>query len=196
MSFGIEMDVSVESERLFIRRFVPGDWQDLYEYLSQDSICRYQPYDAFTKECAKREAASRSSDHYWAVCMKENNKLIGDVYLHTRKYGVWELGYAINEKYQKNGFAMEAVEALVDDAFRNKGAHRIEAMCDPQNVASWKLLERIGFRREGHLLQDTCFKDDEGGRPIWTDTFVYGILESEWRKETKTGISKTVIRIR
>ena len=195
MSFKIEMDVSMETERLLLRRFVPDDWQELFEYLSQESICKYQPYDAITEEAAMNEATYRSRDHYWAVCLKGNEKLIGDVYFRTWKYGVWEIGYVINEKYQKNGFATEAVEALIDDAFKYKGAHRIEARCDPRNTASWKILERLGFRREGHLLQDTCFKCDEKNLPIWTDTFIYGILATEWRKEIGVDFTKTTVNI-
>ena len=195
MSFSIEMDVRMETERLVLRRFVPDDWKELYEYLSQASIRQYRPYAVYDEEAAKTEATYRSRDHYWAVCLKGNEKLIGDIYFRSWNYGVWEIGYVINEKYQKNGFAMEAVEALVDDAFKNKGAHRVEARCDPQNTASWSLLERLGFRREGHLLQDTCHIDDVDNRPIWTDTFIYGILTTEWRKETMADFIKTSIKV-
>ena len=195
MSFEIEMDVSMETERLLLRRFVPDDWQELFEYLSQESICKYLPYDAITVEAAMNEATYRSRDHYWAVCLKANEKLIGDIYFRTWKYGVWEIGYVINEKYQNNGYATEAVEALIDDAFKNKSAHRIEARCDPRNTDSWKILERLGFRREGHLLQDTSFSCDEKNRPIWADTFIYGILETEWRKDIKADFTKTTIKM-
>ena len=170
----------METARLFIRRFVPDDWQDLYEYLSQESVCKYQPYDIFTEEDAKNEADNRTRDYYWAVCLKDNNKLIGDIYLHTFKYGVWELDFAFNENFQKRGYATEAAAALIDDVFSNKGAHRIEARCNPHNIDSWRLLERLGFTREGHLLQDTCFKYDKSKRPIWTDTYIYGIVATKW----------------
>jgi len=171
------------TKRLLLRRFTPDDWQDLFEYLSQESVCRYEPYEIFTEEAAKNEAVRRSKDHFWAVCLKDSKKVIGNIYLHTFKWGVWELGYAFNEKFQGKGYATESAGALIDDAFRHKGAHRVEARCNPQNIASWKLLERLGFRREGHLREDTCFKQDENRRPIWTDTFVYGLLASEWVEE-------------
>ena len=196
MSFSIEMDIGMETERLLLRRFVPDDWQDLFEYLSQESICEYQPHYVFTEESAISEAMRRSRDYYWAVCLKGSGKLIGDAYFRTWKYGVWEIGYVINEKYQKNGFATEAVKALIDDAFKNKGAHRVEARCDPRNTVSWRLLERLGFRREGHLLQDTCLISDEDNPPVWTDTFIYGILTTQWHKETKADFTKTTIKVR
>jgi len=65
----------METERLFIRRFVPDDWQDLYEYLSQEAVCKYQPYDIFTEEDAKNEADNRTRYHYWAVCVTYSRRL-------------------------------------------------------------------------------------------------------------------------
>ena len=67
----------LESERLIIRRFADSDWKDMYEYLSQDSVVKYEPYGIFTEEECKQEAQRRSGlDTFWAVCLKENNKLI------------------------------------------------------------------------------------------------------------------------
>ncbi|MTL92046.1 N-acetyltransferase, partial [Turicibacter sanguinis] len=63
------------------------------------------------------------------------------------------------------------------------GARRIVAMCSPLNESSWKLLERIGMRYEGTLLQNVYFKKDEEGKPIWLDTYEYAILKSEWIKQ-------------
>lgn len=181
----------METERLFIRRFMPDDWQDLFEYLSQEEIVMFEPYGVFTEEASKQEAIKRSKeDKFWAVCLKDKKKLIGNVCLCNREfsaweqYGVWELGYVFNKNYQGKGYATEASRVLVDDTFRNHNAHRVEAMCNPMNTKSWKLLERLGFHREGHLLQDTCFKKDKTGQPIWTDTYIYGILASEWLART------------
>ena len=61
-------------------------------------------------------------------------------------------------RYQGNGYATEAARALVNDAFTNNNAHRVIARCNVLNTASWKLLERLGMRREGHLLQNVWFK--------------------------------------
>jgi RimJ/RimL family protein N-acetyltransferase len=54
-------------------------------------------------------------------------------------------------------------------------------MCNPENQASWKLLERLGFRREGTLLKNIYFFTDENDNPIWQDTFEYGLLKEEWK---------------
>lgn len=56
-------------------------------------------------------------------------------------------------------------------------------MCNPQNQSSWKLLERLGFRREGTLIRNIYFFCDEAGEPLWQDTYEYGMLKEEWRAD-------------
>ena len=169
------------TERLSIRRFAPGDWRDLYEYLSQENVVKFEPYAVFSEEAARFEADRRSRDaDFWAVCLKDCGKLIGNIYLSKRNYDTWELGYAFNGRYHGKGYATEAARAMLDDVFINRGARRVTAMCDPLNEPSWRLLERLRFRREGHLQKDHYFKNDQNGLPVWADTFVYGVLKEEW----------------
>lgn len=53
------------------------------------------------------------------------------------------------------------------------------ARCNPENPASWKLLERIGFQREGHFKKFDFFRKDENGHPVWHDTYEYALIEDE-----------------
>lgn len=171
----------METKSLIIRKFMPDDFEDLYEYLSQEEVVEYEPYGVFTKEECKKEAIARSENTaFWAVCLKGSNKLIGNIWLEKQELETWELGYVFNSNYQGKGYASEAAFALVDDVFRNKKAYRVIAMCNPLNKSSWKLLERLNFRREGHLIKNNYFKKDKQGNPIWIDTFEYGILCDEW----------------
>ena len=171
----------MESSRLLIRRFSPDDWRDLFEYLSQETAVKYEPYDVFTQEASKQEAVRRSKDYsFWAVCLKDCRKLIGNIYLSEQKFDTWVLGYVFNSDYHNKGYATEAAQAVVDNVFKNHNAHRVIAMCNPLNVPSWKLLERLGMRREGHLRSNVYFKKDEFGNPLWQDTYEYGILDTEW----------------
>ena len=73
----------------------------------------------------------------------------------------------------------EAVGALIRQRFADGDIHRIVAHCNPQNIASWKLLEKVGFRREGLLLENIYFRTNAQGEPLWTDTFVYALLKSD-----------------
>jgi RimJ/RimL family protein N-acetyltransferase len=171
----------IETDKLYLRRFIHDDWKDLYEYLSDEAVVRYEPYEVFTPEECKYEAASRSKkDAFRAVCLKDNDKLIGNIYFEKQEFDTWELGYVFNKSYQKKGYAAESAKAVMDYAFRNLNARRIIAKCNPENTASWKLLERLNMRREGHLKQNIYFKTDENGNPIWVDTYEYAILFQEW----------------
>lgn len=173
--------IEYETQRLLIRRYTELDWKDLYEYLSDEEVVKFEPYEIVTLEQAKEEVLYRSNDDcYYAVCLKESNKLIGNVYIAKQDFDTWEVGYVFNTSYQGKGYATEAVRTLVDIAFEDWGARRVIAMCNPINTHSWKLMERLGMRREGTLLQNIYFKTDQEGNPIWCDTYEYGILKEEW----------------
>ena len=179
--------MEIETQRLLIRPFDPADWEDLHEYLSDEKVVRYEPYSVYTADESRLEAVRRSNDPaFWAVCLKDGGKLIGNLYLAGQPFETWELGYVFNASYQGMGYATEAAACLLDHAFGRLGARRVTAMCNPLNTASWRLMERLGMRREGHLIQNVWFKRDERGDPIWADTYEYAILAEEWNKRANT----------
>ena len=110
-----------------------------------------------------------------AVELRETGKLIGNVYLGKRDFDAMELGYVFNRGFWGQGYAQESCEAVIRKVFA-EGIHRIYAECDPENPNSWKLLERLGFTREAPLRQNVYFWTDARGKPIWKDTFIYGLL--------------------
>lgn len=177
---------TLKTERLIIRPFTEEDGADLYEYLSDEEVIKFEPYDAFSLEESKKEAARRASDEaFWAVCLKENNKLIGNIYFQKdgpEEFRTWEIGYVFNSAYYGNGYATEACKCLMKLAFEEYGAHRIIALCNPDNTPSWKLLERLKMRREGHFLKPVYFKYSEDNKPLWHNAYQYAILEEEWSK--------------
>lgn len=179
----------MESERLKLRRFSSDDWQDLHEYLSQEEVIKYEPYNVLSAGECKELAISRSkNDDFWAVCLKENNKLIGNIYFHQQEpieFMTWTLGYVFNPLYYGNGYATEACLSVLHYGFEEMGAHRVTAKCNTENVASWKLLERLSMRREGHFLKPASFKKTSDGKPIWHDAYQYSILEEEWFASTR-----------
>ena len=176
--------IILETERLILRKFSPEDWKDLYEYLSKEAVVKYEPYEIYTEDACKEEAIYRSQqDAFWAVCLKEDNKLIGNVYFQQQEpteFLTWEIGYVFNPIYYGKGYATESCRKLLGYGFKQLNARRIIAMCNPENTASWKLLERLNMRREGHLRKNIFFKYDEKRNPIWNDTYEYAILSNEW----------------
>jgi ribosomal-protein-alanine N-acetyltransferase len=175
----------IETDRLIIRSFDSNDWQDLFEYLADPAIYIYEPGEPATPHQAKELARERSTGtDFWAVVLKQKDKVIGHLYLkqiEPLELLTWELGYIFNPAYQRCGYASEAALALVRYAFFNYGIHRIVAHCNPENVASWKVLERVGFKREGLLRKNIYFRQAADGNPLWTDTYEYGILETDIR---------------
>lgn len=174
----------LQTERLTVRRFRAGDGADLHRVLGDPEVVRFEPYDAFSRRECDAEAARRVADpSFWAVCLRDEGTVIGTVYLDRtppEEWAAWELGFVLGARHQKQGYAAESCAAVIDHAVRDLRAHRITALCNPLNANSWRLLERLGFRREGELRQNVFFRRDQEGRPIWQDTYQYALLADEW----------------
>ena len=126
------------------------------------------------EETVKELQLRISSEEMIAVEEISSGRLVGNLFLGKREDHTLELGYVFNRNYWGQGYATESCKAVIDLAF-SKGVHRIYAQCDPENPASWQLLERLGFIREAHWKQNVYFWTDAAGQPIWKDTFVYGL---------------------
>jgi RimJ/RimL family protein N-acetyltransferase len=175
------------TERLLLREFRAEDAGDLFDYLSDPQTYRFEPGEPIDRSQAANQAAGMAaSPDFWAVELKTSAKMIGQIYLkqiEPLELLTCELGYILSPAFQRQGYASEATRALVSHVLTAGGMHRVVAHCHPDNVASWKLLEKIGFRREGLLRQNVFFRRDAAGEPIWTDTTVYARLAAETRGE-------------
>ncbi len=168
--------IIAETDRLVLRRYQKEDIQDLFEYLSDEEVVKYEPHKPLTFEEAKENLAWRiSTDEMIAVELKHSHKMIGNVYLGKRDFEALEMGYVFNRNYWGHGYAAESCRALIQLAFSH-GIHRIYAECDPDNLNSWKLLEALAFQREAYFRRNVYFWKDEEDRPIWKDTYVYAKL--------------------
>ena len=166
----------METERLILRRYNENDLNDLYEYLSDPEVVKYEPNKPLDMEATKGNLEWRiSTEEMIAVETKDEHKMIGNVYMGKRDFNTLEMGYVFNKNYWGKGYAAESCQALIEEAFSRK-VHRIYAECDPENENSWKLLERLGFKREAYLKQNVYFWKDENDEPIWKDTFIYSLL--------------------
>lgn len=174
----------LESDRLVLRKFSCDDWKDLYEYLSEEDVVKYEPYNVFSEEECKKEAARRSqNDAFWAVCLKETNKLIGNIYFEQqepKEFLTWEIGYVFNPAYYGKGYATEASKRILKYGFDEIGAHRIIGRFNPENTPSWRLMERLMMKREAHFRKPAFFKKSNEGNPIWHDAYQYSILAEEF----------------
>ena len=177
----------LKTDRLVIRSFRESDYKDLYEYLSIKEIYRYEPGDPVSLEEAKKITRKRTDTvNWWAVILKnhKDEKLIGHISLIQAEpdmFRTWEIGYIFNPDYHNQGYATEACQAVIDYTFTKLNAHRIVAYCNPENRASWRVLEKCGMNREGLRRKNAFFKTDENGDPFWFDSFEYAILADDER---------------
>lgn len=162
----------MENDILLIRKFNINDFNDLYEYLSDILTLEFEPYKPMNREECMIELERRiNSDNFYAVVLKDINKVIGNIYFDIND-NIGELGYVFNKKYWGNGYATMSCNLIIDYYF-NKGLDYVFAECDPLNTNSWKLLERLNFIRTDYLKNNVYFFVDSNNNPIYKDTFVY-----------------------
>jgi [ribosomal protein S5]-alanine N-acetyltransferase len=100
--------------------------------------------------------------------------MIGFARLGLDRPGTAELGYAIRHDAWGHGYATEASTIILDFGFTTLGLHRVQAACGPDNLASQRVLARLGFRPEGRM-RDHVFTNG-----AWRDSLLYSILADEW----------------
>ncbi|TVL10749.1 hypothetical protein AYI82_04515 [Shewanella algae] len=146
----------------------------------QPQVARYQSWDTFSLEQAKTlyEAIPKAwalSGHWYQLAIElTDGTLAGDLALHFIDEQQVELGFSLDPLCQGQGIAREAVFAVLDYLFRELGRHRVIAITDTENRPAWRLLEALGFRREGHFIDNIFFK----GR--WGCEYQYALLAKEW----------------
>ena len=173
------MPEEIRTERLLLRPFRESDYDDLFEFLFQLEDDEFEGYPGITYENGRKHLKYRlGSKTFYAIELMESGKVIGNISCGNRDFAAKEIGYIVNKRYQRRGYAAEAFSAVIAQAFR-EGAHRIYAECDPRNIPSWKLLEEVGLQREAHFRQNIWFHRNENGDPIWKDTLVYAVLEND-----------------
>jgi len=176
--------IMIETPRLLIRSFDEKDGPALFEYLSNPNVYRFEPGEPISMEKALELASKRSRNNdFWAVIQKNTQQLVGHLYfkqVEPAAFLTWELGYIFNPLFHNNGYATESASALIQYGFKQFDIHRVTAFCNPENIASWKVMEKIGMTREGKLKKNVFFRRDSHGLPLWTDSFVYAISRDEF----------------
>ncbi|MFF8507662.1 GNAT family N-acetyltransferase [Streptomyces sp. NPDC015492] len=182
------MDVApllpLTTARLSLRLFVPGDADDLYAYQSLPSVARYLYRPAHTRERSQQVAAERAAQTSWvaggdklalAVCRRDEPGLLGEVSLTLAdaRAAQAEIGWTLDPGHQGHGYATEAAAALAGFAFETLGVHRLYARLDVENTGSVRVCERLGMRREAHLVEN----DLDGDR--WGSEYVYAALAAD-----------------
>ena len=173
----------IVTERLVLRRYTHDDIPDVLGFASQPSVAGVTSRRIPATEEGVRKYIDLQNSYQpfeedkvfeLAIERKEDGKVIGLLGLIHQDGGQGEVGWALGVEYRGQGYATEAARALMDYGFKSLGLHRIHADTSTENPASWRIMERLGMRREG-LLRGAVYEEGE-----WVDRYVYGVLADEW----------------
>ena len=172
----------METKRLIIRPITFDDFDAMYSYVSNEEVMKYER-DTFSYEGLQKLLERYVKEEIFFACiLKETNQLIGHIYLGTtfpEDFNEYTVGYIFHPDFQGKGYCTEGVKEIVNYAFDIKKAHRITARCNPENIGSFRVMEKSGFQKEGLLRKRVAFKKDQKNLPIYTDELVYGLLKED-----------------
>jgi len=171
--------------RLRLRGLLPTDVAAFADYRASPEVARFQswePYDyarAVTFVAAQTGVPIPAPPGTWVqigIALATTDELVGDcaLCLHADEPRVAEVGITLAPRHQGQGYATEALRALLTYCFQTLALHRVVAITDSQNTASAQLLARAGMRREAHFRQNIWFKG------AWGDEYLYAALRAEW----------------
>jgi RimJ/RimL family protein N-acetyltransferase len=179
-----DLDWPVTTERLTLRPAELRDALPTYAIRTRPDIAMWlthHPQDPAEWEAGFGDRTENT------LIVEKDGMLIGDLYLHVQD--PWsqaevreqaagtlaEIGYVFDPAYAGQGYATEAVREELRICFEDIGVRRVIAQCFADNEASWKLMERVGMRREQYTKQDSLHRSGE-----WLDGMMYALLKDEW----------------
>ncbi len=173
----------VKTERLVLRILELKDKEVFLAYRGNPAVVQFQTWDPPSLQEVERFiqqnlAVIPNTPNTWLQLgiTLHNDQLIGDIGLHFLEDGAqMEIGYTLAPEHQGQGYAFEAVKAILGYLFGQLEKHRITASVDPENVRSRRLLEKLGFRQEGFFIQSILIRGE------WCDDVVYAMLAEEWK---------------
>lgn len=184
------MTLHLQTKRLIIRRFSQADIDDIIEFTAHLSVAR-ETTNIPREDRGKMAEYVETQNGYslfeadkcvdLAVELRETGKVIGLLSLVSNGDRQGEIGWGFGTEYRGQGLATEAVRCLIAYGFEKCGYHRIFSGTIYTNTRSWKLMERLGMRKEAHFVKAHVPTVPEGE---WIDTVRYAILAEEWSGRT------------
>ena len=176
--------VTIETERLIIREFALDDFDGVHRYASNPNVVRFMVWGPNTEDETRQFIQTKLQSQVlkprasYDLAITLDGVLIGGggLTIHDKKRWEAELGYCLNEPHWGKGLGTEFAAAMIKYGFEELGLHRVTARCDSENHGSYRVMEKSGMTREGHLRKNQMVK----GR--YRDTLIYGILRGEWRR--------------
>lgn len=172
----------LETDRLLFRRVTEHDAKEILELRSDPDTMKYIPRpllknteDALEHYKIINDAIENNTSINWGVTLKGNPKLLGIIgfYRIQPEHYRAEIGYMILPEFQGKGIVTESIQTLLKYAFNEMNLHSVEAVIDPDNLASERVLQKCNFIKEAH------FKENEFFDGKFWDSVIYSILNDK-----------------
>jgi ribosomal-protein-alanine N-acetyltransferase len=184
--------------RLRLREFTEHDYPALRD---MDTRAEFNTYEReFVSEADTHNSLAESistqleiprSVYRLAISIPPQDLVKGVIKIssHYAKIREWEVGWAVHPDEWRKGYATEAAWRLIDWAFRELSIHRMVAFCHADNVASVRVMEKLGMHQDGRLRETRWLNG------VWWDEFVYAILENEWKRNADHACASLTMRV-
>ncbi|WP_237287817.1 GNAT family N-acetyltransferase [Streptomyces malaysiensis] len=166
-----------------LRKLALNDWQAVHSWASLEEACRYQPWGPNTEDQTRAfvqtavEAWSQAHQQRFVYIARFEDELVGmgELHIRSRRHRRGEIAYIVHPRAWGRGVGTAIGQELLSRGFGELGLHRIYATCDPRNLASSRLLGKLGMTYEGRHRHTALIRDG------WRDSEMFSILEAEWR---------------
>lgn len=191
-----ELNWPVRTERLSIRPIERGDLEAVWSYRRLESVSRWMSSMPASQDELTRKIFAPDRPGKTLVVEREG-AVIGDLMINVvdawaqaevadRARGTQgQIGWCLHPDHAGHGYATEAVRELIRIAFDDLGLRRLEAECFAVNEPSWRLMERVGMRREAYTVGESLHRSGE-----WCDGMMYALLADEWRAPAPAVVRK------
>lgn len=165
-----------------LRPIVATDWPRVHEWASDPEACRFQVWgpnteaetQAFVQACAQSWQDPSGVRRVWAAEAADAGVVgIGELKVDDHRHRQGEISYAVHIDFWRCGIGEMIGRGLLAEAFAVRHLHRVTGTCDPRNVASARILQKIGMTYEGRMRDTLLLRDG------WRDSDVYSVLETD-----------------
>lgn len=174
----IEKKPELRTRRLLLRSLLPTDVDDLRSWLGDMSLYRYwgkgPGKDDIHPELLFQKQARPTKSFHWGIVHLDDSKVIGEFWVYLIENDrMAKVAFRLAAIYQRQGLMSEALEEVVKFCFMRTELQRLWTDVHVENIASYKTLERVGFRREGMIRQGKMVN-------TYCDYYLYGLLRSDF----------------
>lgn len=182
----LQIDLSIfptlETERLILRRLDINDLESMYTMRTHPEVMKYIPIPLPQSEEEVKQYIQSIDTRMdskecvnWVITLKESDVMIGTIGFYRMKLEHYraETGYMTLPQFNGKGYVTEALQAIINYGFNTMQLHSIEALVDPDNIGSIKVLEKCEFVKEGHIKENWFFNG------VFLDTVIYSKLNKK-----------------